>query len=42
MFKRLDSNFDKNIWESEVADDALKAVDLGLQKNILERSGGVG
>jgi len=40
MFKRLDSNFDKNIWESEVVEDALKAVSLGLQKNILEKSEG--
>lgn len=40
MFKMLDTNFDKNIWESEVVEDALKAVDLGLEKNILERSEG--
>ncbi len=40
MFKRLNTNFDKNIWESEVVADALKAVALGLQKNILEKSDG--
>jgi len=40
MFKRLDTHFDKNIWESEVTEDALKAVELGLQKNILEQSEG--
>jgi arginyl-tRNA synthetase len=40
MFKLLDTNFDKNIWESEVVENALKAVDLGLQKNILEKSEG--
>jgi len=40
MFKRLDTHFDKNIWESEVTEDALKAVELGLQKNILEKSEG--
>lgn len=40
MFKKLDTHFDKNIWESEVAEEALKAVDLGLQKNILEKSDG--
>lgn len=40
MFKRLDTNFDKNIWESDVVEDALKAVELGLKKNILEKSDG--
>lgn len=40
MFKRLDTVFSKNIWESEVVTDALKAVALGLQKNILEKSEG--
>lgn len=40
MFRRLDTHFDKNIWESEVTEDALKAVELGLQKNILEQSEG--
>jgi len=38
MFKRLDTVFFKNIWESEVVEDALKAVSLGLEKNILEKS----
>lgn len=40
MFERLDTKFDKNIWESEVVVDALKAVALGLEKNILEKSEG--
>lgn len=40
IFEKLDTHFDKNIWESEVAEDALKAVALGLQKNILEKSEG--
>jgi len=40
MFKRLGTNFDKNIWESEVVEDALKAVAFGLEKNILEKSDG--
>jgi len=40
MFKRLDTHFDKNIWESEVVEDALRSVSLGLEKNILEKSEG--
>lgn len=40
MFKRLDTVFSKNIWESEVVENALKAVSLGLEKNILENSEG--
>jgi arginyl-tRNA synthetase len=38
MFERLGTKFDKNVWESEVVEDALKAVSLGLEKNILEKS----
>ncbi|MEK7669172.1 MAG: arginine--tRNA ligase [Patescibacteria group bacterium] len=40
MFKRLGTHFDKNIWESEVVEDAQKAVSLGLEKNVLEKSEG--
>ena len=40
MFERLGTKFNKNIWESEVVEDALKAVSLGLEKNILEKSEG--
>ena len=40
MFKRLDTSFFKNIWESEVIEDALKAVSSGLERNILEKSEG--
>ena len=40
VFKRLGTHFAHNFWESEVITDALKAVDEGLQKNILEKSQG--
>lgn len=40
MFEKLDTHFDKNIWESEVTDDAIKAVELGRKKEILEESEG--
>lgn len=40
MFEKLDTHFDKNIWESEVTEDALKAVESGLKKGILEESEG--
>lgn len=40
MFQKLDTRFDRNIWESEVTEDALKAVELGLQKGILQKSEG--
>ena len=40
MFKRLGTHFDKNIWESDVTENALNAVELGFQKNILEKSEG--
>ena len=40
VFKRLGTHFEHNFWESEVITDALKAVDEGLQKNILEKSEG--
>ncbi len=38
IFKTLGTNFDKNIWESEVTDPALEVVKEGLEKNILEKS----
>ncbi len=40
MFEKLDTHFDKNIWESEVTDNALKAVEEGLKNRILEKSEG--
>ena len=40
MFEKLDTHFDKNIWESDVLEDASKSVSIGLEKNILERSDG--
>jgi len=40
VFKRLDTNFEHNFWESEVVPDAMKAVEEGLNKNILEKSDG--
>jgi len=40
IFKRLGTKFDKNFWESEVVEDALKAVQIGLDKKILEQSEG--
>ena len=40
IFKILGTKFDKNIWESEVAEEGLKAVEEGLEKNILEHSEG--
>lgn len=40
IFKRLGTKFDKNFWESEVVEDALKAVSDGLEKKILEQSEG--
>lgn len=40
MFERLDTHFYKNFWESDVVEDAMKAVELGLQKNVLEKSEG--
>lgn len=40
MFKRLDTHFDKNIWESDVLETAMKTVNTGLEKNILENSDG--
>jgi arginyl-tRNA synthetase len=40
IFKLLGTKFDKNIWESEVADEALVVVKEGLEKKILEQSEG--
>ena len=40
IFKRLGTNFEHNFWESEVVGDAMKAVEEGLAKNILEKSEG--
>lgn len=40
IFKRLNSHFEHNFWESEVIPDALLAVKEGLAKNILENSDG--
>ena len=40
IFKRLGTNFEHNFWESEVVPDALKAVEEGLSKGILEKSEG--
>lgn len=40
IFKRLGTKFDKNFWESEVVEDALKSVQIGLEKKILEQSEG--
>jgi arginyl-tRNA synthetase len=40
IFKTLGTKFDKNIWESEVTENALAAAKEGLQKNILEHSEG--
>jgi len=40
FFSLLGTKFDRNFWESEVVEDALKAIELGLQKNILEKSEG--
>lgn len=40
IFKRLGTKFDRNFWESEVVKDALKSVEIGLEKKILEHSDG--
>ena len=40
IFKRLDTRFVRNYWESEVVGFGIKAVEDGLAKNILERSEG--
>jgi arginyl-tRNA synthetase len=40
IFKRLDTKFEHNFWESEVVPDALAAVAEGLEKKILEKSEG--
>ena len=40
MFKRLNTDFSRNYWESEIVDDGMKAVALGLSKKILEHSEG--
>jgi arginyl-tRNA synthetase len=40
LFKRLNTHFEHNFWESDVVPDALKAVKEGLAKNILEESEG--
>lgn len=40
LFLRLNTHFEYNFWESEVIPDALKAVEEGLAKNILEKSEG--
>lgn len=40
IFKRLDTKFKRNFWESEVIADALKAVNEGLERSILEKSEG--
>jgi arginyl-tRNA synthetase len=40
MFKRLDSHFYRNFWESEVIGEAMKAVNDGLNRKILEHSEG--
>jgi arginyl-tRNA synthetase len=40
IFKRLDTRFVRNYWESEVVGFGMKAVEDGLAKNILERSEG--
>ncbi len=40
LFKRLDTHFVHNFWESEVISDALKIVAEGLGKGILEKSDG--
>ena len=40
IFKKLDTQFEHNFWESEVITDALKVVDEGLAKGILEKSEG--
>jgi arginyl-tRNA synthetase len=40
LFKRLNTHFEHNFWESEVVKDALMAVEEGLAKNILEKSEG--
>lgn len=40
IFARLGTKFDKNFWESEVVEDALKSVKIGLEKKILEQSDG--
>jgi len=40
VFKRLDTHFKYNFWESGVVASALKIVDEGLAKNILEKSEG--
>jgi arginyl-tRNA synthetase len=40
IFKILGTKFDKNIWESEVSEEALVVVKEGLEKKILEHSEG--
>ena len=40
MFARLDSRFVHNYWESEMVEDAVKAVDEGLAKKVFEKSEG--
>ena len=40
IFKTLGTKFDKNIWESEVTEEAMAVVKEGLEKNILENSEG--
>ncbi|MDE2018804.1 MAG: arginine--tRNA ligase [Patescibacteria group bacterium] len=40
IFARLDTKFVRNYWESEVAEEGLKAVEKGLKENILEKSDG--
>ena len=41
LFKKLETHFEHNFWESEVVPEALKAVKEGLAKGILEKSEGV-
>ncbi len=40
LFLRLDTDFVRNYWESEVVEDGLKAVEEGIAKGILEHSEG--
>lgn len=40
LFARLDTDFVRNYWESEIVDDGMRAVEEGLAKGILEKSEG--
>ncbi len=40
IFVRLGTRFERNFWESEVIDDAMKTVEEGLEKGVLEKSEG--